>query len=128
MGELDDLNSFAKDLYEASATAGVRALPVMHRAGNNIQRDARQFAPGAPRARAYPSTITYDLTVEDGAIVVEVGPDRELNGQAKLGNIFEYGAPALDVPAQAHLGPALDREIPNVDHFLGEVAARSILR
>lgn len=125
MNDFSELNTLAADLTKAGLTAGVRVLPVVHRAANNIVRDARQFAPKSAVAQHYPDTITYDIEI-GAAIAAEIGPDRDLNGQAKLGNLFEYGS--VNNAPQAHLGPALDREGPNFETYIAAVAAEGLLR
>lgn len=118
---MDDLHTFALDLEKAGLTIGMRLVPVVHRGANNIVRDARENAPGADGtgpARRYPSTITYDLEFDDGVGAI-IGPDREINGQAKLGNIFEYHPERGGRP---HLEPALDREADNFERYVADVA------
>lgn len=119
---MNDLEALVHDLTQAGLFAGARAMPVVHRAANNIVRDARDNAPQSAVIQHYPNTITYDVEVEANAIVAEIGPDREKNGQAKLGNIFEYGTSKL--PPRPHLGPALDREAPNFEQHLDDIAGR----
>lgn len=119
---IDDLHTLAVDLETAGLTIGLRVLPVLHRGANNIVRDARENAPGAGEtgpARRYPSTITYDIDVGPRSLAAEIGPDRELNGQAKLGVIFEYHP---EKGGRPHLEPALDREAPNFEHWVAETA------
>lgn len=122
---IDDLHTLAVDLIEGGATVGLRILPVLHRGANNIVRDARAHAPGAGgtgAAKRYPSTITYDIDINAGSVAAEIGPDRDLNGQAKLGNIFEYGTSAQ--PPHPHLDPALDRESPKFEAYAAEAASK----
>lgn len=116
----DDLDRLEHDLRHAGLLAGIRAVPVLHRAANNIKQDAQDHAPQSPVIRHYKDTITYDVTVEASAIVAEIGPDRERNGQAKLANILELGTSTL--PPRPHLHPALDREAPKFEQYLAELA------
>lgn len=125
--DFSELDELAADLTRAGARTAVKAIPVMHRAANNIVRDAKQLAPGAggdnSAAKHYPDSITYDLEVTTDAIVVEVGPDKARR-QGALGNLLEYGT-STHAP-HAHLGPALDRESPNLDKYLGELGAETL--
>lgn len=115
---MSEINDLIKDLDEASREAGEKILPALHRGANNIVRDARENAPKSPVIRFYPFTISYDIEGKDDTIEVTVGPDREKNGQAKLGHLFEYGTAAI--PPRPHLGPALDRELPNLEKFAAD--------
>src|SRR5690606_6360473 len=109
---VNDLDRLAADLTEAGVLAGVKAAKALDDVGRDLRDEARRLAPGARggRAKHYPKTITHDVTVEPAAVVVEVGPDKNINGQAKLGHIFEYGS--VNNAPHAHLGPALDRVSP----------------
>lgn len=111
--DVSELDELAADLTRAGVTAGVRALGVARRSGEAVRDNARQFAPGAHggRARHYPESITFDVTVEPGAVVAEIGPEKR--GQGNFGHLFEYGIESRSIPPQAHLGPAIDREAPN---------------
>lgn len=115
MSEIEDLIG---DLSESSKEAGRNILPVLHRGANNIVRDARENAPKSAVIRYYPFTISYDIEGKDDTIEVTVGPDREKNGQAKLGHLFEYGT--ATIAPRPHLGPALDRELPNLEEYAVE--------
>jgi hypothetical protein len=108
--DLTEIDELVADLSQTGLLVGARAVPIMHRAANNVQRDARAFAPSGPHTPAYKFSITYDIEVESDRIAVEVGPDKDRN-QGPLGNIFEYGT--SEHAPQAHLGPAIDRESPN---------------
>lgn len=121
--ELDDL---AGDLDEASRQVVEKILPVLHRGANNIVRDARENAPQSAVIRYYPRTITYDIERDGGDLVAEIGPDRDKNGQAKLGHLFEYGTASL--APRPHLGPALDRELPTFERYAADAVTEDIRR
>lgn len=121
--DLTELDQLVVDLSQAGAQAAVRAVKVVHRAANNVMRDARDFAPSGPRTAAYPRSITYDIEVDAGTIVAEIGPDKDLP-QGALGNILEYGTSTQG--PQAHLGPALDRESPNFVKYMGDLGADAL--
>jgi hypothetical protein len=107
--DVSELNQLAADLTKAGLTAGVKAVAVAEQSGRELRDEARRLAP-RKRLPHYAETITDEVTVEPGAVVVEVGP--EARGQGKLGHILERGAPATGFPPHAHLGPALDRVTP----------------
>lgn len=119
--EVDDL---ARDLDAAATRIRDDVTKVVHRGANNVVRDAREHAPKSPVIRFYPFTITYDIIEDGDTIAAEIGPDREKNGQAKLGHLFEYGT-SSHAP-RAHLGPALDRELPAFEKHVGEAGGEAI--
>lgn len=121
---MTELEDFARDLDHAAAKIRDDVTQVVHRGANNIVRDARDNAPKSAVARHYPRTITYDIVENDDTIGAEIGPDRDLNGQAKLANIFEYGT-GRHAP-RPHLGPALDRELPAFERFVAEAGGEAI--
>lgn len=121
--DLTEIDELVADLTASGPMVGLRAVPMMHRAGNNMVRDARDFAPSGPRTRAYPFSITYDLMFEKTGLVIEVGPDKDRN-QGPLGNIFEFGT--SDQAPQAHIGPAFDREAPNFDRAVSDLGGNLI--
>ena len=123
--DFTELDEFVTDLRQAGARAAMQAVPVMHRAANNVQRTARDLAPAGPTTPAYPDSITYDLEIASGAIAVEVGPDKDRR-QGALGNILEYGTSTH--PPHPHLGPALDQEELNLEKHLAELGADAIGR
>lgn len=109
MTDVSDLNRLAADLTAAGLRAGVRGFAVLEKAGVNIKTGARSLAPHGPYTPQYPRSITYDIGVDGFAIVLEVGPDKNL-AQGPLGNLLEYGTAELG--PHAHIGPAFDREVP----------------
>lgn len=123
--DVTELDELAADLRGAGLRIGVDALGVVHRGANNIQRDARETAASGPRHPFYPASITYDVEIEADRIVAEIGPDKDLP-QGALGNIEEFGTSTL--PPRSHLGPALDREEPKFEHFMGEIGAKALDR
>lgn len=58
-----------------------------------LQRDWRSNARKTARrhGKHYPSSITHDLQLEDGAISADIGPDRAML-QGEMGPGFEYGS------------------------------------
>ena len=109
--DFSELNRLAADLSHAGVVVSLKIRPALERSAERIEQQAKEFAP-RKRLPHYAETINHDVTTDgSGHVVAEIGPDRSVNGQAKLANIFEYGT--SDQAPRAHLGPALDREGPN---------------
>lgn len=119
MGELDDINSLAFDLGRGAAAALTAARAVVQKGALNIKRDAQAFSSGLAHAPLYPQSITYDTEILATSVRAEIGPDKG-KPQGALGNILEYGT--SNNPPFAHLGPALDREGPAFERYLGDIA------
>jgi hypothetical protein len=119
--DLSELNTLAADLTEAGVLVGVRSLKVVDASAQRIEEQARTFAP-RKNLPHYAKTITHDVTVEGDHIVGEIGPDKDVNGQARLAHLFEYGTSHL--APRSHLGPALDREGPAFIAALAEIAGK----
>lgn len=119
---MNDLNVLAHDLTEAGALIGARAVEVIEQSAQRVEDQAKVWAP-RKRLEHYAETITHDLEVDAGVIAAEIGPDKTINGQARLAHIFEYGTATL--APRAHLGPALDLEAPKLtaelEHIAGSV-------
>lgn len=115
--DVSEINTLAADIAEAGVTAGFKIVGVVEDSCRKVEEQAKSFAP-RKRLPHYAGTITHDVTVGAGEIVGEVGPDADVNGQAKLAPIFEYGT--AEFAPRAHMGPAFDREVPE---FVRRVAA-----
>ncbi|WP_405888893.1 hypothetical protein OG762_37090 [Streptomyces sp. NBC_01136] len=96
---VDDLGTFAERL-RVNAAKAVKVTSL------KVKRDAQSRASGHPRWVHYPRTITYDIKVTAEGIEGEIGPDKDLKGQAAYGAIVEFGT-SVTAPIP-HLGPALD--------------------
>lgn len=121
--DLTELDELTSDLQGAGARAAVKAVAVVTKGAYNVMRDARDFAPHGPHTPAYAWSITYDVEVTEGAIVGEIGPDKD-RPQGALGNLLEYGKPGQ--APHAHLGPALDRESPNFEAHMLAIGADAL--
>lgn len=120
---MNDIDRLARDFEFAAGRLSERTHHVLTEIGEAVVDEARELAPKSAPAQHYPETITMDVTIGDGAsLVCEIGPDRDKNGQAKLGNIFEYGTSEL--PPHPHLGPALEHHLPDLEEKLAEVGSR----
>ena len=109
MNDFSELDTLAADLSQAGVLAGFKVAKVVEEWGVEVEEQAREWAP-RKRLPHYAKTITHDVTIEGGVVVGEVGPDADINGQAKLAHIFEFGT--SDFAPRAHVGPAHDRAIP----------------
>jgi hypothetical protein len=127
MIEVIGLAELGADLTAApeKLRAGVRAT--VEKAAVNVKFDARDTVKSlTPKgyARAYPYSITYDVTqTATGGASAEIGPDKEKT-QGPLGNLIEYGS-ANNSPIP-HLAPALERELPNFMFWMSEIAGQAL--
>lgn len=109
---LDRLVGDLRDVPERLHRNSVKAVEFT---ANGIKKTARAVATGIDHAPDYPRKITYD--VDDRGVGAgsgaEIGPEKDLGGQAHLGHLleYEYGTP-WSAP-RPHLGPALDRWTPD---------------
>lgn len=120
---VDGLNA----LTAAITSAAEDALPLTRKAlqvnAQRIKDDAKQLASGLRHAPLYPNSITYDTRVGAGWVEAVIGPDKG-RPQGALGNILEYGTSKN--PPYAHLGPALDKNGPDLERGLGLVIGREL--
>lgn len=108
------------------ATAPLRVIPaivpVAHTAGGKIKSDMRRNAAGHYRLRGLPASIDYDIDVTATSVTVDVGFNKE--GQGNLGNIAAYGtsktAPFVDIDTP------LAKEVPNFMRWVARVGAESL--
>jgi hypothetical protein len=113
--DFSEVNLLVGDFTRAGLTAGTRVVPILQRGGGNMQREARRNIAGLAHAPHYPASITFDVDSTIAGVAVEVGPDKD-RPQGALGNLLEYGS--AKNPPHAHLGPALDREAPNIERYI----------
>lgn len=105
-------------LEAAAADVVPEARKVVARASLNIKRDAQKKISGLAHAPHYPRAIGYDTAVSGTRVTSEIGPDKKKK-QGTLGAVLEYGS--VNNAPLAHLGPALDYEVPNLERYLGEL-------
>lgn len=118
-----ELDLLAIDLGDAPAEVVARAVPALERSAQNIEDQAREWAP-KKGVQHYADTITHDVTAGAGVLEAEIGPDKTINGQAKLGHILEYGS--INNAPFAHLGPAFDREVPDFEDAVAEAGEEAL--
>jgi hypothetical protein len=119
--EASSLNVLAVDLAGAGPEAVARSGVELAKSAQRVQDMARDLAPRGHLPH-YAATITWDASVD--GLDVEIGPDRQINGQAKLAHILEYGS--VNNAPFAHLGPAFDREVPDLVEHLADAAGRTL--
>ena len=112
------LNDLHAVLQDAGRDVVPEAKKVLVRAAFNIKKDAQRKVSGIRHAPAYPRAITYDTRWVGATGRAEIGPDKDRR-QGALGNILEYGT--VNNAPHAHLGPALDYEGPNFEHYVGQL-------
>lgn len=122
--DVSALNRLVSDMEAASGAVQRESRGVLQKGALNVKMDAQKFASGLAHAPHYPSSITYDTRITAHGIVAEIGPDKSRT-QGALGNILEYGT-SNNAPI-THLGPALDREGPNLEKALADLAAKALL-
>lgn len=105
-------------LEEAATDVVPEARKVVARASLNIKKDAQRKISGLAHAPHYPRAIGYDTAVSGTRVTSEIGPDKNKK-QGALGNLLEYGS--VNNAPLAHLGPALDYEVPNLERYLADL-------
>lgn len=121
----DTLRSIAHDLMTAPAEVQLASGAIIEHSAHNIKNDwARNArASSGSYAPAYPSSISYDLTVEGLNPGAEIGPDKA-KPQGPLGNILEFGS--VNNPPHNDGGRALDEEAPDLEHEIAAVALEAL--
>lgn len=120
---LVELDELAEDLSLVADEVVDKMRPVVSKGALNIKRDWRaSWQDLGPHITDLPRKVTYDLDVEGTGISAEVGPDKDLGGQAPLGNLIEYGsANSAPHPAGAH---ALEAEAPRFEQAVADAAEK----
>lgn len=109
---VDTPQTLAAALARAASTAVAAVQPVVSKGAATVKNEARRNSQvsSGKAARHAPKTITYDVTSTPVSVGAQIGYDKDLGGQAPLGNILEYGSP--NSPPHRDLGRALDDEDP----------------
>lgn len=116
-------------LAESGKRLDRRMVSTMSRAAGNIKRDWRAQAAtkNTNYARKYPGSIIMRRTlIKDGVVTVVVEPRWGKRGQGNLGPILEHGG-RHNRPQHSNQ-QALDRELPNVLHWLTKLATEAITK
>jgi hypothetical protein len=91
--DLDGDEELRRAFEVAPRTMSTAILKAVDESSAALQRDWRS---GARRSSGthgphYPTSITHDVTIEDGAVTGDVGPERG-KLQGRMGPGFEYGS------------------------------------
>lgn len=119
----DGLDAVLRAVSDAARIAPTDARKVVAKGALNIKDDARRRIRGLAHARAYPSSITYDLWPNWRGAVAEIGPDKAKR-QGALGNLLEYGS--VNNPPHPHLAPALAAERPRFERAMEDLAVDAL--
>lgn len=123
--DVSELLAWARLLEEAGRDAQDEGARIVSKGALNIKKRARELAPGGRHTRHYPASISYDLLVQPGEIIGEIGPAKG-RAQWGLGNLLEYGS--SHNPPHPHHEPALDEEEPRFYQAADDLAGRLVER
>jgi HK97 gp10 family phage protein len=104
---VEGLDELKRDLAEAPEKMRTNARKATQVTSVKMKRDMQSRAKRAAgtHARAYPSSITFDVAEEGDRVSSEIGPDKE-RPQGALGNILEGGS-STSAP-HPHVTPAFE--------------------
>lgn len=105
-----ELGRLPKDLHDEVVKVGEKAAL-------NIKKDWAQAWAGHSYIGPLSRAVNYDRKFTAGAVEWEIGPDKG-RAQGALGNIIEFGT-VNNPPIPGGL-PALDREAPRLERYLGD--------
>lgn len=118
----DELRALEHDLRDAADEVTDGAYGVVKKAAVNVKRDWRRNArhSSGTHARAYPFSITFDIS-QPGLdhVTAVVGPDHAKK-QGELGVILEFGSPTS--PPHNDGGRAMREEEPRFEKALRALA------
>jgi hypothetical protein len=123
--DVSELLAWGRVLAAAGADAQTEGEAIVSKGSLNIKNGARRRAPRGPHTPFYADSINYDLAVQPGEIIGEIGPV-EGRRQRGLGNLLEYGSP--NNPPHPHHEPALDEEEPRYYAACEDLAGRLVER
>ncbi len=121
--DASEVHELAEVLAAVAAGTPKQVRQVVSKGALNIKRDAQRGSRGLKHAPAYPSSITYDISVLPTAISAEIGPDKDRR-QGALGNLIEYGS--VNNAPRPHIRPAADREQPRFEKALEDLAPKQL--
>lgn len=126
LADMDELNTFTKDLEGASQRVLVDSSKVLVKGILDVVADAQVFVPvdtGATRGSIHAAHAGTDTPIRahDLTLDVEAGPTTEYAPE------LEYGAPGRDQPPRAFMGPAFDRNTPDVVKGLEIAATKRVI-
>lgn len=116
-----ELDGLVATLANAEAQIVAEAKKVMSKGSLNIKTDAARRVTGLAHLPHFPRSITYDIGVQGDTVIAEVGHDKD-KLQGVLAAVVELGS--VNSAPHPHLYPAADAELPNLERYLGDVAAQ----
>lgn len=130
MAEIDidmrEVRKFAHDLGRVDERLARWVVPVVRKAGVNVkksmQEDLRQSSDRGFRHIA--NTISYDLTLEDKIVEVEIGPDKP---RGALANVAYFGTSRGGGTVRDPI-KAGEEEAPNFIRELEKIAEELIIK
>lgn len=124
--DFSELRRFTRDLERAADGIAPQVQGVMKNGAGKIKAQMRSEMKASRYFKGAARSITYDVKVEQDAIEIEIGPDKDLEGAGgALGNIAYFGTPrgGGTVPDPQL---ALDAESPVIERFLEEILGGSL--
>lgn len=120
-----ELRKFAQDLaVAASADLSGEVRKSMSKGALNIKNQLTQEASGHGTFPHFPRSISYDFLNTRGGVEVEIGPDKA-RPQGPLANILYFGT-SKNGPVLPDPNIALEREVPNQERALREIAEKAL--
>jgi len=117
--DFSELSKLAADI-DLAVNVGPFAKKAVTVSARNVKDAWRDKLKGSETLPALPYAVSYDVTVDDGAITAEVGFDLS-KAQGALGGISEYGTPTT--PPRGYGHGALEENQADFVHGLEEAGA-----
>jgi hypothetical protein len=105
-----ELDRLPKELHDEVVKVGEKAAL-------NIKKDWARAWSGHSYIGPLSRAVSYDRKFSGSEVEWEIGPDKD-RAQGALGNVIEYGT-VKNPPIPGGL-PALDREAPRLERYLGD--------
>lgn len=124
--DVHEVEELAQDLMAAVVKVQTKAMGIVRKGAVNIKKDWRQNATvsAGRHAPRYPFSIDFDMAPSVGAIIAEIGPDKDKT-QGALGNLIEFGS--VHNPPHNDGGRALDKEEPNFIAWAAKLGVAEVL-
>ena len=117
--DASQVDRLALDLGKAGRRATLDAAAVIGKGALNIKKGMQADISKSPHFKGVAGAISYDLR----GLSAEIGPEIG-RGQGSLAFIAAFGASAT--PAFWDYGAPLEREVPNLQKFLGEIGVKAL--
>lgn len=93
--DFSEVNQLAAQLGSVPANAGRYVRSAVEVSARNVKDSWRDDAKGQLGTPGFPASIDYEVQTAylfgQSVIQAEIGPNKSRGGQAKLGNLIEYG-------------------------------------